>query len=57
MPFTKILSSFGTKGAVIIGIERDENHQKTEVKKGDVVILKELRSFTLKSKKDLNVQN
>jgi len=56
-PFTKILSSFGTKGAVIIGIERDENHQKIEVKKGDVVILKELRSFTLKSKKDLNVQN
>ncbi|MHA1499012.1 MAG: GTP-binding protein [Promethearchaeota archaeon] len=38
-PFTKILSSFGTKGAVIIGIERNE------------------RSFTLKSKKDLNVQN
>ena len=56
-PFTKILSSFGTKGAVIIGIERDENQQKTEVKKGDKVLLKELRSFTLKSKKDLNVQN
>ncbi len=56
-PYTKILSSFGTKGAVIIGIERDENHQKTEVKKGDKVILKELRSFSLKSKKDLNVQN
>jgi selenocysteine-specific elongation factor len=56
-PYTKILGSFGTKGAVIIGIERDENQHKIEVKKGDKVILKELRSFTLKSKKDLNVHN
>ena len=53
-PFTKILSTFGTKGLVIVGIEPTFN--KNLLKKGETVILKELRSFTLKSKKDLNVQ-
>ncbi len=53
-PFTKILSPFGTKGAVIIGVEKSA---VKNIKKGDKVILKELRSFRLKSKKDLNVQN
>jgi selenocysteine-specific elongation factor len=43
-PFTKIFDSFGTKGAVIIGFE----NQNIKVKKGDPVILKELRSFRLK---------
>ncbi|MHA1146990.1 MAG: GTP-binding protein [Promethearchaeota archaeon] len=43
-PFTKIIGSFGTKGAVIVGIESNDN----EIKKGDSVILKELRSFYLK---------
>lgn len=54
-PFSAILNTFGTKGSVIIGI--DKTKQKKELEKGDTVILKELRSFTLKSKKDLNVQN
>ncbi|MFX1356891.1 MAG: GTP-binding protein [Promethearchaeota archaeon] len=54
-PFSKILGPFGTKGAVIVGIEAKRN--KSEIKKGDTVILKELRSFRLKRKKDLNVQN
>ncbi|TFG26390.1 MAG: GTP-binding protein [Promethearchaeota archaeon] len=54
-PFSAILDTFGTKGSVIIGIDRAK--QKTELEKGDTVILKELRSFILKSKKDLNVQN
>lgn len=49
-PFTKILSTFGTKGLVIVGIETKDQIMK----KGDPVVLKELRSFTLKSKKDLN---
>jgi selenocysteine-specific elongation factor len=53
-PFTKILSPFGTKGAVVIGIE---NSATKAIKKGDRVILKELRSFRLKSKKDLYLQN
>ncbi|MFX0056779.1 MAG: GTP-binding protein [Candidatus Heimdallarchaeota archaeon] len=54
-PFTKILGPFGTKGAVIVGIESKTD--KSEIKKGEFVILKELRSFQLKRKKDLNVQN
>ena len=54
-PFFKILGPFGTKGAVIVGIENKINIG--EIKKGDPVILKELRSFRLKPKKDLNVQN
>ena len=42
-PFTKILSTFGTKGAVIVGIESKE----IKLKKNEPV-LKELRSFHLK---------
>ena len=53
-PFTKIISPFGTKGAVIVGVEKSAI---TNINKGDSVILKELRSFTLKSKKDLYFQN
>jgi selenocysteine-specific elongation factor len=49
-PFTKIIGTFGTKGLVIVGIETKDQ----TVKKGNPVVLKELRSFTLKSKKDLN---
>lgn len=52
-PFTKIISPFGTKGSVIVGIEKDH----ARAKEGDDVILKELRSFKLKPKKDLNSQN
>jgi hypothetical protein len=44
-PFTKILNTFGTKGAVIVGT-RDH---KRLAKKGDPVYLKELRSFQLKN--------
>ena len=44
-PFTKILDTFGTKGAVIVGIIDNEK----KVKKGDPVFLKELRSFRLKN--------
>jgi len=44
-PFTKILDTFGTKGAVIVGI----NDNEKKVKKGDPVFLKELRSFQLKN--------
>lgn len=44
-PFTKVLSTFGTKGAVIVGFESSEK----EVKKGEAVYLKELRSFHLKN--------
>jgi len=44
-PFTKILNTFGTKGAVIVGIK----DQKKSIKKGDSVFLKELRSFQLKN--------
>ncbi len=50
-PFTKIISTFGTKGLVIVGVETKDQIMK----KGDPVCLKELRSFTLKSKKDLNL--
>jgi selenocysteine-specific elongation factor len=43
-PFTEVLDTFGTKGAVIVGIEdRDIN-----VNKNDEVILKELRHFQVK---------
>ena len=44
-PFTKILDTFGTKGAVIVGIK----HNEKQVKKGDPVFLKELRSIRLKN--------
>ena len=43
-PYTKIIDTFGTKGAVIVGIEKG-NHK---VNIGEPVILKELRSFPLK---------
>ncbi len=43
-PFTKVLDTFGTKGAVIVGFE----NKKLEINKGNPVILKELRSFHLK---------
>ncbi|TFG13799.1 MAG: GTP-binding protein [Promethearchaeota archaeon] len=43
-PFTKILDTFGTKGAVIVGLESKD----IIVNKGDPVVLKELRSFHLK---------
>ncbi|MFX1446658.1 MAG: GTP-binding protein [Promethearchaeota archaeon] len=52
-PFTKITGTFGTKGSVIVGIETKSH----TVNKGDPVELKELRSFTLQSKKDLNLLN
>jgi selenocysteine-specific elongation factor len=44
-PFTKILSTFGTKGSVIVGVGKESG----EIKKGDPVYLKELRSFHLKN--------
>ena len=44
-PFTRVLNTFGTKGNVIVGIETNE----MEIKKGDPVYLKELRSFHLKN--------
>ena len=44
-PFTKILGTFGTKGAVIVGKESND----VKITKGDQVILKELRSFYLKN--------
>jgi selenocysteine-specific elongation factor len=44
-PFTQILNTFGTKGAVIIEIE----NKNLPFKKGDPVLLKELRSFQLKN--------
>jgi selenocysteine-specific elongation factor len=43
-PFTKILGTFGTKGAVIVGVKSKD----IKVDKGDPVVLKELRSFRLK---------
>ncbi|MHA1471660.1 MAG: GTP-binding protein, partial [Promethearchaeota archaeon] len=52
-PFSKIVDTFGTKGLVIVSIE----DKSKIVEKGDTVALKELRSFTLKSKKDLNLLN
>ena len=53
-PFTHIISPFGTKGAVVVGVEKSALRS---IKNGDPVILKELRSFRLKSKKDLYFQN
>ncbi|KKK40122.1 hypothetical protein LCGC14_0639520 [marine sediment metagenome] len=44
-PFTKVLSTFGTKGAVIVGVDNSERI----VRKGDPVFLKELRSLHLKN--------
>ncbi|MHA1933005.1 MAG: EF-Tu/IF-2/RF-3 family GTPase, partial [Promethearchaeota archaeon] len=44
-PFTKVLNTFGTKGSIIVGI----NKESRVVKKGDPVYLKELRSFHLKN--------
>ncbi len=44
-PFTKILDTFGSKGAVIVGI----SGKVTKIKRGDPVFLKELRSFQLKN--------
>lgn len=44
-PFTKIISTFGTKGAVVVGIESKE----VKVNIGDTVELKELRTFRLKN--------
>ena len=52
-PFSKIIGTFGTKGLVIVGI----GTKGQKVNKGDPISLKELRSFTLKSKKDLNLLN
>ena len=45
-PFTKVIGTFGTKGALIVGIKSKD----IKVNKGDDVILKELRSFKLKPK-------
>ncbi len=44
-PFTKVLNTFGTKGAVIVGFKNENK----KIKKGDPVFLKELRSFKLKN--------
>jgi selenocysteine-specific elongation factor len=44
-PFTKILDTFGTKGAVIVGVQGKD----IKLNKGDKVILKELRRFHLKN--------
>jgi len=44
-PFTKVLNTFGTKGSIIVGINRNSE----VVKKGDSVYLKELRSFHIKN--------
>ena len=44
-PFSKVLDTFGTKGAVLISTK----DQKKPAKKGDLVYLKELRSFQLKN--------
>ncbi|MFX1600376.1 MAG: GTP-binding protein [Promethearchaeota archaeon] len=43
-PFGKVLDTFGTKGAVLISAK----DQEKPAKKGDLVFLKELRSFQLK---------
>ncbi|MFW9826914.1 MAG: GTP-binding protein [Candidatus Thorarchaeota archaeon] len=43
-PFSKILNTFGTKGAVIIGLK----DPKKITRKGDPVFFRELRSFRLK---------
>lgn len=52
-PFSKILNPFGTKGAVIVGIQ----DRKASITNGDIVILKELRNFKLNPKKYLKVHN
>ncbi|MFX1455818.1 MAG: GTP-binding protein [Promethearchaeota archaeon] len=44
-PFTRILNTFGTKGEIIVGINKDQG----VIRKGDPVYLKELRSFYLKN--------
>ncbi|MFW9824270.1 MAG: GTP-binding protein [Candidatus Thorarchaeota archaeon] len=44
-PFTRVLNTFGTKGAIIVGINKDQG----VIRKGDPVYLKELRSFYLKN--------
>ncbi|TXT67282.1 MAG: hypothetical protein BAJALOKI1v1_130017 [Promethearchaeota archaeon] len=41
IPFTEVIDTFGTKGAVIVGVE-DKN---LEIHKNEEVFLKELRSF------------
>jgi selenocysteine-specific elongation factor len=43
LPFSKVIDTFGTKGAVIVGIE----DKKIPVQKNEEVVLKELRSFKL----------
>ncbi len=52
-PYTKVVSPFGTKGAVIVGVK--DNISKIE--KGDFVVLKDLRSFKLNPKKYLKGQS
>ncbi|MBN1802954.1 MAG: GTP-binding protein [Candidatus Lokiarchaeota archaeon] len=42
-PFTKVLATFGTKGAVIVGVSPN-----TKIDENDPVILKELRQYRLK---------
>jgi hypothetical protein len=44
-PFTKIMSTFGTKGAVVVGVESKD----IKINIGDTVELKELRTFRLKN--------
>jgi selenocysteine-specific elongation factor len=51
-PYTKVISPFGTKGAIIVGIK----NKTTAVQKGDFVVLKDLRSFKLNPKKYLKGQ-
>lgn len=43
-PFTRVLDTFGTKGAVIVGVENKD----IKLTKNDSILLKELRSFSLK---------
>lgn len=45
-PFTRVIGTFGTKGALIVGVKS----KAIEVNKGDEVILKELRGFKIKPK-------
>ena len=44
-PYSKIISTFGTKGAVVVGIESKD----VKINIGDTVELKELRTFRLKN--------
>ena len=44
-PYSKIISTFGTKGAVVVGIENKD----VKINVGDTVELKELRTFRLKN--------